>query len=585
MYLKRLKIKNYRCIKSIELFFNQGVNILIGENNSGKTAIIDALRISLSYGSQWRDIGVYTSDFYIDKSNPDFEHEDVEFHLFFKITNPVEAGWFFELLSINPDTGEQELQLHLRYYIDVKNADEKVRWKIWGGDNEGQTIPSDALDRLYYVYLEPLRDAVQYLKPIRGNKLGQLYDSIVTNENDRQSLADKIKDLLHGDSEWRETIDEGKVKINEHLNETSIKGKEQDVEVDFLPFEFKRLVENLRIQLPIFKDGVIEQNPEKQKYFELYQNGLGTNNLIYIAAILGNLKRKREIEVETYIALLIEEPEAHLHPQLQNILFKYLSSLNNIGFQIFISSHSPTITAKANLDSIIVLQDQNNGIKSLSITNSALNADNKKYLRKFLDVTKSQLFFSNGVLLVEGISEALLLPIFSKIIGEEYNIEKKGIEIVNINGVAFSHFAKLFNHDDENKRLNIRCCVITDDDRNHEEQESPRAQKALDLVGELLKVEMAERNFEYELFKTGENRDILLRIFQEIKPRAAGNLISSDDIIEYAHAFSEKVASNKAKSELAHMLAIKLENDSALRELFTVPPYIERAIKWVIKGE
>ena len=120
----------------------------------------------------------------------------------------------------------------------------------------------------------------------------------------------------------------------------------------------------------------------EQKYFELQQNGLGDNNLIYIAAVLGDLKQFKEaIEPDAYASLLIEEPEAHLHPQLQNILFQYFSKLNELGLQTFITSHSPTITAKSPLDSVIVLQEQNSTVSALSISNSNLSEDNKKYDR------------------------------------------------------------------------------------------------------------------------------------------------------------------------------------------------------------
>ena len=87
--------------------------------------------------------------------------------------------------------------------------------------------------------------------------------------------------------------------------------------------------------------------------------GLGENNLIYSAAVLGDLKNRREEEKEHYYALLIEEPEAHLHPQKQNTFFNYLDSLRDFGVQIFITSHSPTITAKSELDNILVLFLQN----------------------------------------------------------------------------------------------------------------------------------------------------------------------------------------------------------------------------------
>lgn len=580
MFLKKFKIKNFRIIKDLTLEFNDGVNIIIGENNSGKSTIVDALRICLSYGSQYRDAIVHHSDFFIDKHNPDHIEKIIEFDLFFGLTREEEKGWFIGMLA-GLEEVDPHLQLHFKYYIESSGGKEKIRWRVWGGENEGATINQEEMDKLTQIYLEPLRDAVHYLRPIRGNKLGSLFSDLVNEESKRNALAGKVKKILNDDEEWKEVIADGKTKVNEHLKKSSVGGKEQDIEINFLPVEFRNLVENLRIQMPVYKTAGI--TPDKQKYFELSQNGLGLNNLIYIAIILGNLKYKKETEPDSFIALLIEEPEAHLHPQLQNILFTYLTSLNKIGFQIFISTHSPTLTAKAELDSIIVVQNQNNKIHSLCLRNSNLTIENKIYLRKFLDVTKSQLFFANGVILVEGISEALLLSTFSRIMGEEYDLEKNGIEVVNISGVAFSHFANLFNSEEQSKRLNSRCAIITDDDRDVNDIESPRAQKALDLLNGLLKVELAKHTFEYELFATGDNKDILLEIFKELKPRTSQTLSKDESLEKYGLNFVEKI--KDVKSELAHRLSIMLEEKIELREKFVVPDYIKAAIKWVIKGE
>jgi putative ATP-dependent endonuclease of the OLD family len=583
MFLKKFKIKNYRCIKEATIFFNKGVNIIIGENNSGKTSIIDALRVCLTYGKQKRDIWVSTSDFYIDKNIINTEKGEIEFHMYFEIEEEFETGIYHEFLSTSVD-GNQELQLHFRYYLEESKGIERVRYSVWGGDNEGQSITPDVLELIYFIYLDALRDAVRQLRPVRGNRLGELFSKIITDQEEQDTLSGKVHKVLSDDIEWNKSIDQGKQKINEHLKETTISGKEQNVEIDFLPLEFRKIVDNLRIQIPVYNENTLEKSNE-QKYFELYQNGLGYNNLIYIATVLGNLKSQKEIEKENYTALLLEEPEAHLHPQLQNIFFNYLNKLNNIGFQIFITSHSPTITAKADLDSLIVLQDQNSKISSLSIKKSDLNEIDKKFLKKFLDVTKCQLLFANGVILVEGISEALLLPVFSKIIGEEYEIEKKGVEIVNINGVAFDHFGRLFNSNDPDNRLNCRCAILTDNDMDIDEDISSRAKKAKDLEGGLLKVLLAEKTFEIELFKAGNNSNILIDIFKEIHPISANRIEEGISIDEYANNFIDKLISNKAKSELAYRLAIKLESNKDLMNSFTVPRYIESAIKWIVKGE
>lgn len=584
MYLKKLWVKNFRCIKDVTIDLNEGVNILIGENNSGKTAILDALRISLSYGKQWRDIYVSLSDFHIDKNDPNAKIGDMEFHLYFEVQKEEETGIYNDLLSVVDDKGKKEFQLHFRYFIEERKGNRRLKYKVWGGDNEGQSVAPEVLDLIYFVHLDALRDAVQHLRPIRGNRLGELYAQLVMDDKKQDALAKKVRSTLGEDKDWTELIKQGKEKVNEHLNETTIRGKEQTVEIDFLPFEFRRIVDNLRVQTPVYSDTILEKK-ESQKYFELHQNGLGYNNLIYVATVLGDLKRRKEVSGDAYVSLLIEEPEAHLHPQLQKIFFSYLNTLNKIGFQIFVTSHSPTITAKAALDSLIVLQEQNGKITSLSMKKSDLGEPNKTYLGKFLDVTKSQLFFSNGVILVEGISEALLLPVFSRIMGDEYDIEKKGVEIVNVNGVAFEHFGKLFNSDNNSNRLSCRCTILTDDDRPGNEEISSRAEKAKELEKGLLRVSLAEKTFEYELFKAGSNSKTLLEIFKSMHPIAAKKINPCASIEEQADSFLEKLTANKAKSELSHNLAVKLAEDVEARKNFTVPEYIKAAIKWVSMGE
>lgn len=594
LFLKKMKVSNFRNIGELNIDFHKGLNILVGENNAGKSAIIDALRICLGFGKQNKDLYIKRSDFHINRSSIESPIKPIEFHLIFEIENLAESGVFVELFSQSQDGTQKSLQIHYKYYLEERNGIEKIKYNVWGGDNEGQQISPDVVGLLLFVYLDALRDASQNLRPVRGNRLGELFSHLredltgnpITDDK-RDELTQRLRNSLSGDVEWSNIIKTGMEKINEHLSETSINNKKQSVDIDFLPFEFRKIVDNLRILIPVFENDLLGGDISKQRYFDIHQNGLGYNNLLYMATILGDLKNRKELEPEAYIALLIEEPEAHLHPQLQSIFFNYLNKLNDIGFQIFITSHSPTITAKADLDSLIVAQCQNNRVFTFSLLHSELSDINRKYLGKFLDVTKAQLFFANGVIFVEGISEALLLQKFSKSLGVEYDLEKMGVEIIIVNGVAFEHFGKLFNSNEENKRLNIRSVIITDDDRDQASDEvSSRALNALALKNGFLHVETSSITFEIELFTAGEyNRDLLLNIFSEMHPVSASRISSGASISEHAQNFLAKVESNKAKSELAHRLALRLEEDEMVRRQFIVPAYIKRSISWVTKGD
>lgn len=625
MYLEKLNIKNFRTIENLSLTFNKGLNILIGENNSGKTAIVDALRICIGYGNLRRDLYLKDSDFHYQRNSITDAATEIEFHLFFKIENPQEKGWFIDLLNVYEGGGE-DLQLHFKFYTEERNGIKKIKYKVWGGANEGQQITLDVLSLLYHVHLDALRDAEQFLRPVRGNKLGQLYSNIqidtnpVNDKQKKKDLASRVHTAVNSDEEWQTHLQSGKDKINLHLNETSFTGKEQMIDVDFLPYDFNKLVENLKIQMPLYSEAILNGNPTQQKHFELGQNGLGYNNLLYTATVLGDLQQRKILDKESYAALLIEEPEAHLHPQLQNLFFNYLNKLDREqGFQLFVTSHSPTITAKAELKSVIVLQKPSDTVHALSLQHSGLQPKNQTYLEKFLDVTKSQLFFANGVILVEGISEALLMKVFSRKVGETYDIEKAGVEVVNVNGVAFEHFAKLFNNVEDAKNLETRCAIITDDDRkriadNPAERiasiEAMRGGKLIPFIGQV--------TFEYELFLASEeNRAFLLKVYKEFHPLTV--IDPNEDTQIFSKKFADTVKRQKgAKSELALRLATHLENGYELNKAFanqalsdvpideaafllaleepnqndfnayknfTVPLYIKRAIKYAVKNE
>lgn len=662
MYIERLVIKKFRSIDNLEIFFNKGVNIIIGENNAGKTAIIDALRICLSIGRQWRDIGIRNDeDFHIDITQITHTLDPIEFDLYFKIETAEDSELFTSLVWQDPDNlSEQNLQLHFNYYLENDiNGNAKLRWKVWGGHN--QTIDNSELQFIYFSYLEALRNAEQELKPYASNnKVTSLfkemtkYNKIVDGESSevrltrdkKNELSQALEDVIQND-DWTGLIGTGQKFINDHLEKADIRKKSSKIHLKLLEYKYDNIVRSLMTRKPVYSNELLSESLEQQKFFDVSQNGLGENNLILASAVLGDLNNRREEKIEHYYALLIEEPEAHLHPQRQNTFFNYLNSLQDLGIQIFITSHSPTITAKSELDNLLIIQkDDAHQTQIFSVRDSALTEQNKSYLRKFLDVTKSQLFFSSGTILVEGISEALLLPVFSIIIGEEYNLEKNGVEVVNINGVAFEPFANLFNSDIDTKRLSAYCTVITDDDKG--------IIKAIDftsaiadftkensnlLMQKLKEIGIVDENNRIIHFESGDPltiigfesheesiKKILLDKKDKISDRAENakklmkqnlrvelakntfeyELMIADGynarlilrIYKYMHPNTEfidstdshlialdvlkKLKSNKDKSILAENLAYCLDVKPGMRAHFVVPDYIKNAIKWVI---
>ena len=593
MHLSRLHISKFRVFNDITLYFKNGINILIGENNSGKTAIIDALRICLGCGKPDNYIYIQESDLHVDPQDPNESNSTIQFDLIFEFgTAEIERECFYDFISQDEeDPTKQTIQLHLKFIQENNSKKKYFKRIIWGGDNEGQQVPYESLQEIFYTYLSPLRDAVSCLRPYSyDNKTSQLFnqltkyhkgeEDIELNEEKKNQLAKNLYQVFENDAcDWKHILTTGKGKVNAHLEGTGITRKHPNIEMNYVGRKFSDVVRGIELKCPVYK--TIEDGQE-QRYFELYQNGLGENNLIFTSVVLGDLiNRCEDHALEIYNALLVEEPEAHLHPQYQNTFFEYLNELQSKGLQIFVTSHSPTITAKSDVNNISVLQREQSIIQSFSfdeLSEVDYPKESKRHLRKFLDTTKAQLFFANGVLLVEGVAEAIIIPILAKkFLTEKIDLCKSGIELVNIGGVAFNHFGLLFNNDDERKRLLSRCAIITDSDPKEDGDISDRAQNAKDLEKHNLKVCLAPHTLEYDLFEQSEqNKTIMRDVYRKLHPRT--EILKSEFDAQTLMQYLEQ---NKDKAEFALQLYDRLEKEEA----FDVPDYIKDAILFVAPTE
>ena len=582
MYISNLKIRNFRAIESIDINLNKGLNVLIGENNSGKTAVIDILRLIFDKGNYPNEIYWKETDFRVDIYSNDIK--PIEFDIKFIPEDEREIIWFNELHVINYDEGNLKhyLELHGRISLIKSKGTTKIKREFWGGGDEERKIPWNIWNALNYIYLSPLRDVNRDLKPNNKNLLSKLFlnlSELKNEENYEENMSQIIKENFN-DEKWKNLIDDGKEKITTHLTEMNFFENNQEIDINFSTFEFEDIIKKLIIQIPTNTN-----NDENEKYFNLQQNGLGYNNLIYASTIFGDILQRKEVFGETYNLLLIEEPEAHLHPQLENTFFNYLHSLDEKNkFQLMITSHSPTITAKTKLDNVIVMNNIDNKVFATSIKDTCVKDEDKIFLKKFLDVTKSQLFFAKGVILVEGITEALLLPLFAKILDEKegvekYNLEKNGIEVV-VTGTSFQRYSGLFNSDNKKERLNIKCAVLTDDDRDKIGLSDGRLENLEKLSKNNFKVFIGKNTFESELFEQNQINNIIVNVFDSIHPRIRNNLISNGEEFN-SKVFVEKLFTNKTKSEFSFKLAEYLENNFEERKKFNIPEYIKKAIYYV----
>lgn len=468
MYLSSIHIENYKGIKKLDVNFQKDINVIIGENGGCKTSLIDAIRLLYNLGEQQRELYVTIDDFYLGESVITITYE-------FKGLTADQKGAFYEYVVL----GNKEEEDFAKITISYKKEKQKVLFSYFTGEDEGQRADSATFQYFIHYYLGALRDSTRDLLTNRNNILGSLINRQVEKNNSQASYEALMKTANDQLLKQKE-VTTSQQSINNNLITIYKKSIENQIGLRIEESKAEYIVNIIKPYLP-HDMGTLEGEG-----FNLKQNSLGFNNLIYIATVLGDINQQLQDDKTSHYTLLIEEPEAHLHPQLQLNLFDFLKQTNNQdNSQLFITTHSPTLTSKVPLDNLIHLSKNHEAInlnqcfegrEAIQVEEEDEDAftddtlSRKKQLERYIDVTKSQLFFSRGVLFVEGISEELLVPVFAKILNQ--SLEDYKIELLNADGTSFYPFIYLFNSTAKLKTLPMPLSILTDDDRFTESKNS-----------------------------------------------------------------------------------------------------------------
>lgn len=586
MYLSNIKLWNFRKFgagidfdikkPNLSLNFTNGLNVLIGENDSGKTAIIDAIKLVLkTHSYEW--LRVSHDDFYLDSIR-------LRIELHFTELSDNEAKNFTEWLGWE-GSGENA-KPYLRLIYDVsRNIDD---YNIFpsdiraGVDEVGYQLTAEAREYLKVTYLKPLRDAYGELVPRRNSRLSQIlqgHDAFKGKE-ENHILVELFKDFNLSVEEYFN----GNNKDGEDLDGENKKGKELKDEIDKFIQAFydkekessfgviggtlKNILEKLELSIKN------EINP-----------GLGTLNRLFMASELLHLQKKNWSGLRLG---LIEELEAHLHPQAQMQIIEALQNVENI--QLILTTHSPNLGSKIKLENLILCS--NNNAFPLGSDYTELNRDNYKFLERFLDTTKANLFFAKGVILVEGWAEEILIPSFAKKLKSQGIISKDlieaGVSIVNIGNTAFLHYSLIFIRKDSPK-LDMPVSIITDVDiRDYEksakkddndniiktvdgkteyeylkkdtaivtaESEAEKVKIIAKWEKQSVKVFVAPNwTLEYALFKSTSLNPKFKEIFKTVHPQTDVNIYE-------AELAKKLINKGLKKAEIAYSLAHEIETD------------------------
>lgn len=482
LFISSVEITNFRTFKEKQIIrFTEGINILVGPNNIGKTTIISAIRLIFDKNKFGLDINDFskietkeelkncspkiTVSVNLQKSNKEGSDSDDLLAI---------RNWLTDIDNPYKAKITMQFQLPTKYekaYLDaVKDLDDigsvwleledeflpKYQRKYFVGES-AQPLMDNSLSRFNCQYLPAIRDAEKRMNS--GNKylLNKLLNFFIdydlkSNEELKKSDIEKKMQKRHKDfhdlavnllNNLSPRFKEGKKEMLKYSSQTgaTFDGEEPEFnsalnDHDILK-EFSLVVKNGESNVPI------------------NLNGLGYNNLIYISLVLAELQQSRSNSYfgdnsSVFPFLLIEEPEAHLHPDMQYDFLKFLQ--NNIkdgttsetAKQVIITTHSPNITAAASLDDLIVLSKYKSGVKIGYPGETFIdNPKDKKFVERFLDVTRSNLFFTNQLILIEGLAEQMLIPQFMK--ADTSNIQNRHISIINLSGRYFIPFLRMFD--------------------------------------------------------------------------------------------------------------------------------------------
>jgi putative ATP-dependent endonuclease of OLD family len=565
LYVSAVRATGYRNLKGT-VGLCHPLAIIVGENNAGKSNVIDALRTVLEpeagpRARSWLREEDFTHDGYGTRLADELE---IEVHL--SDLNKAEQARMVTCLA--PQAGDGIAKIRLKATLHPSG---RVQTQWFGGDSQQADVERHARDAVRFVYLPPLRDAVSDLRPGRDNKLVSLVSALAPDGHvDRDAIVNAAE-IANKALDAIPTIVSARTHVAKRLG--SMTGSSRYAQQSGLVFEdpqFRRVVGALRAKIG------------ELSALEMEENGLGYNNLLYMAVLLAAIADAPQDEEPTLRVLLVEEPEAHLHPQLQDLLMRFLGSEAAGPTQVVVTTHSPSFASSARVERLTVLaRPSANALPEARLPREfGLEPKQLAYLRRFLDVTKASLFFARAVILVEGVAEQLLVPIIAERMGRP--LAPNGVAVINVGGVAFPPFTDLFAPD----RLPYRLAVISDSDSQPSADElegevlalSPRAAALQSRAGDNIAVCLADRTLEWDLSAAG-NSPVMLDALAQVKPVAGPALsatIAGLTDEEQAQAILDKVSDVKGRfaQELAERFA-----DTTVE--MKVPGYLRTAIEWV----
>jgi len=580
MHLDSLTLERFRSCPNTIINFRPDLTVLVGENNGGKSNIIDAIRLLTLPLNGRRER--YPED-------DDLRHGSTEkaFAIagrFSGLSDTVKGL----LISAVPDPTADLAILGMCYRTKATES-ARGRTVFWAGKFDTAEPESGSTDLIRHVFLPPLRDARQALGSGSAIRITTLLQHFLA-DGEETSFLDHVR---RAQAPHR-VIDAVNTEIDTALANLTRGVRAQSASLGFTTEALSDVARDLRFRLA---DAGIP--PE-----DIRSSGLGYANLLYMATVVVELAKAREADLTLF---LVEEPEAHLHPQLQMLVLDFLleqaqrSSTQAVPagqpegrIQVIVTTHSPNLTAWVAPEHLVVVRSARDDTVSPSahctvsipIAMLGLTGPALRKVSRYLDVTRSALLFGNRALLVEGIAEALLLPAIAErlVLRDDAQAWQRfrGTVLVPIDGVDFAPYVEILLRPSAGSTVADRVVVVTDADPSMPGNRKADLEALATGWGTVAKLSVFTNavTLEHELFTSG-NGALLRKTFLAFYPQSEHrwtNEVDDATVSDRAAAFIALLKDKQTrKGDFAQALASFIEAGEA----FQVPAYLEQAIRKV----